>query len=86
MKKAGLMSTMGAVLGSLETIAGEATRAVEILSSYNTNWQEERLLTLAEARHERAHRWAKLGEDIRTAQLNIDDVKLAMQAYKDKGE
>lgn len=82
MKKAGLMSTVGAVLGSIETIAGEATRAVSILSSYNSNWEEERQVVLAEARHERAHRWAKLGESIRTQELNTADVELAMKAYK----
>ena len=86
MRKAGLMSTVGAVLGSVEVIAGEVTRTVEILAGYNTNWQEERALVLAESRHQRAHRWAKLGEDIRTQQLNIDDVQLAMNAYKGKGE
>ena len=82
MKKAGLMSTVGAVLGSIETVAGEATRAVEILSSYNTNWQEERQISLAESRHERAVRWSKLGAAIRTQELNVDDVQLAMNAYK----
>ena len=82
MRKAGLMSTVGAVLGSVEVIAGEVTRSVEILSSYNSNWQEERAVTLAESRHQRAHRWAKLGAEIRTQQLNIDDVQLAMNAYK----
>ena len=76
------MSTVGAVLGSIETIAGEATRAVSILSSYNSNWEEERQVVLAEARHERAHRWAKLGESIRTQELNTADVELAMKAYK----
>ena len=86
MRKAGLMSTVGAVLGSVETIAGEATRAVEILSSYNTNWQEERQISLAESRHERAIRWSKLGAAIRTQELNTEDVALAMQAYKNKGE
>ena len=82
MRKAGLMSTVGAVLGSVEVIAGEVTRSVEILSSYNTNWQEERAVTLAESRHQRAHRWAKLGAEIRTEELNIADVELAMKAYK----
>ena len=82
MKKAGLMSTVGAVLGSIETIAGEATRSVTILSSYNANWEEERALSLAEARHERAHRWAKLGASIRTQELNTADVESAMKAYK----
>ncbi len=82
MKKAGLMSTVGAVLGSVETVAAEATRAVEILSSYNTNWQEERQVSLAESRHERAIRWAKLGAAIRTQELNTSDVELAMKAYK----
>ena len=82
MKKAGLMSTVGAVLGSIEVIAGEATRSIGIVASYNTNWEEERSLTLAEARHERAHRWAKLGAEIRTQELNTSDVQLAMDAYK----
>ena len=82
MKKAGLMSTIGAVLGSIETVAGEATRSIQILSSYNSNWQEEREISLAEARHERAHRWAKLGASIRTQELNVEDVKLAMDSYK----
>ena len=85
MRKAGLMSTAGAVLGSIEVIAGEVTRSVNILSSYNSNWEEERELALAESRHERAQRWAKLGEDIRTQKLNVEDVKLAMEAYR-KGE
>ena len=82
MKKAGLMSTVGAVLGSVEVIAGEVTRSVEMLSSYNTNWQEERQISLAESRHERAVRWSKLGAAIRTQELNVDDVQLAMNAYK----
>ena len=82
MKKAGLMSAMGAMLGSIETVASEATRAVQILSSYNTNWQEERQISIAESRHERALRWAKLGEAIRTQELNTSDVELAMKAYK----
>ena len=86
MRKAGLMSTVGAMLGSLETVAGEVTRSVQILSSYNSNWEEERAISLAESRHERAHRWAKLGEAIRTQELNVEDVKLAMSAYKTKGE
>ena len=82
MKKAGLMSTVGAVLGSVEVIAGEVTRSVGILASYNSNWEEERQLSLAEARHERAVRWSKLGAAIRTQELNIADVELAMKAYK----
>ena len=86
MRKAGLMSTVGAVLGSAEVIAGEVTRSVEILASYNTNWQEERELSLAESRHNRALRWAKLGASIRTQELNVEDVALAMSAYKAKGE
>ena len=82
MKKAGLMSAIGSTLGTIETVASEATRAIEILSSYNTNWQEERQVTLAELRHERAIRWAKLGAAIRTQELNIEDVELAMKLYK----
>ena len=82
MKKAGLMSTIGSTLGTIETVAGEVTRSVTILSSYNANWEEERQIYLAEARHERAQRWAKLGAAIRTQELNIADVELAMKAYK----
>ena len=82
MKKAGLMSAIGAILGSLETMAGEATKAVEIVSLYTINWQEERQVTLAEARHDRAQRWAKLGASIRTQELNTSDAELAMRAYK----
>ena len=87
MKKAGLMSTIGSTLGTIESIAGEVTRSITIMSSYNVNWEEERALALAEARHKRAHLWAKLGESIRTQELNIGDVELAMRAYKTtKGE
>ena len=82
MKKAGLMSTIGSTLGTIETIAGEVTKAVSIISSYNTNWQENREIDIAEARHERAHRWAKLGAAIRTQELNTSDVELAMKVYK----
>ena len=82
MRKAGLMATAGAVLGTIEIVAGEVTKAVEIVISYNTNWGEERNVSLAEARHERAHRWAKLGADIRTQELNTSDVELAIKAYK----
>ena len=82
MKKAGLMSTLGAVLGSVETLAGEATRSITILSSYNANWEEERQVALAEERHNRAQRWAKLGASIRTQELNTSDVELAMRMYK----
>ena len=69
MKKAGLMSTVGAVLGSVETIAGEATRAVEILSSYNTNWLEERQLQLAKSRFERDIEWMKLGLAVQSTEF-----------------
>ena len=82
MKKAGLMSTIGSTLGTLETLMVESTKAIETLSSYNTNWHESRELDLAEARHERAIRWAKLGAAIRTQELNTSDVELAMKAYK----
>ena len=81
-RKSGLMSTISSTLGTIETIAGEVSQAIEILSSYNTNWAEERHVTLAEARHERALRWAKLGAAIRTQELNVEDVQLAMNAYK----
>ena len=83
MRKAGLMSTISSTLGTIEVITNEATRAISIISSYNTNWGEERNVSLAEARHERAIRWAKLGAAIRTQELNTADVELAMKAYKE---
>ena len=86
MRKAGLMSTIGSTLGTLETVMVEATRTVAIVATYNTNWQEGRELELAEARHARAVRWSKLGAAIRTQELNVSDVQLAMEAYKTKGE
>ena len=84
MRKAGLMSTIGSTLGTIEVITNEVTRTVGIIASYNTNWSEERQLTLAEARHERAIRWARLGAAIRTQELNTSDVELAMKAYKEE--
>ena len=81
-RKAGIMETLASTLGTIETIMAETTKAVEILSSYNSNWQEERAISLAESRHERAVRWSKLGAAIRTQELNTSDVELAMKAYK----
>ena len=76
------MTVLGSTLGTIETAASELTRSITILSSYNANWEEERQVTLAEARHERAHRWAKLGASIRTQELNVEDVEMAMRVYK----
>ena len=81
-RKAGIMSTLASTLGTVETLMSETTKAIDTLSSYNSNWAEERTLSLAEARRERAIRWAKLGEEIRTQEINTSDVELAMNAYK----
>ena len=81
MRKAGLMSTLGSVLGSVEVIAGEVTRSVSILSSYNTNWQELRELELAKSRFERDVEWMRLGEAILSTQFNDEAVKAAKERY-----
>lgn len=81
MKKAGLMSTISSTLGTVETLMVEATKALDTVASYNTNWKEEREIALAELRHERALRWAKLGKAIRTEELDISDVHLARGVY-----
>ena len=80
-RKAGLMSTLGSVLGSVEVIAGEVTRSVSILSSYNTNWQELRELELAKSRFERDVEWMRLGEAILSTQFNDEAVKAAKERY-----
>ena len=81
MKKAGLMSTVGSVLGSVEVIAGEVTRSVGILSSYNTNWQEARELELAKARFERDVEWMRLGQAVQSTQFDAEAVKTAKERY-----
>ena len=80
-RKAGLMSTIGSLLGSVEVIAGEVTRSVSILSSYNTNWQELRELELAKSRFERDVEWMRLGEAILSTQFNDEAVKAAKERY-----
>ena len=81
MRKAGLMSTLGSVLGSVEVIAGEVTRSVGILSSYNSNWEESRALDLAKSRFERDVEWMRLGEAILSTQFNDEAVKAAKERY-----
>ena len=80
-RKAGLMSTLGSVLGSVEVIAGEVTRSVGILSSYNSNWEESRALDLAKSRFERDVEWMRLGEAILSTQFNDEAVKAAKERY-----
>ena len=79
-RKAGLMSTIGSTLGTIETLMVETTKAVDTISSYNSNWAEARQLELAKSRFERDIEWMKLGEAILTTQFN----KEAIQAAKDR--
>ena len=81
MRKAGLMSTLGSVLGSVEVIAGEVTKAVDIISSYNTNWQEVRELELAKARFERDVEWMRLGQAVQSTNFDVEAVKAAKDRY-----
>ena len=83
-RKAGLMSTMGALLGNIETLAGEVNKAVEVLSTYNSNWHEARELELAKSRFERDVEWMKLGEAILSTQFNEEAVTAAKARYLNK--
>ena len=81
MRKAGLMSTISSTLGTVETLMVEATRAVEIISSYNANWEESRQLELAKARFERDVEWMKLGQAVQSTQFDVEAVKTAKERY-----
>ena len=81
MKKAGLMSTLGSTLGTVETLMNEATTFVDVLSSYNTNWSENRQLELAKSRFERDVEWMQLGKAILSTQFDTDAIKAAKDRY-----
>lgn len=81
MKKAGLMSTLGTVLGSVEVVAGEITRSIGILSSYNSNWAEARELDLARSRFERDVEWQRLGQAIQSTQFDAEAIAAAKERY-----
>ena len=83
MKKAGLMSTMGATLGTLETIMVESTKAIDTLSSYNSNWAEARQLDLAKSRFERDIEWMQLGKAVMSTQFDEEAVNAAKARYLD---
>ena len=80
-RKAGLMSTLGSTLGTLETIMVETTKAVDTLSSFNTNWAEARELELAKARFERDVEWMQLGKAVLSTQFDETAVKAAKDRY-----
>ena len=81
MKKAGIMSTIASTLGTVETLMTEATKAVDTLSSYNSNWAEARQLELARSRFERDLDWMKLGEAVLSTQFNKEAIKAAQDRY-----
>ena len=81
MKKAGLMSTIGSTLGTIETLMVEATTAIDTISSYNTNWSENRQLELAKARFERDVEWMQLGKAVMSTQFDADAIKAAKDRY-----
>ena len=81
MRKAGLMSTVSTTLGTVETVMQEVVKAVEVLSSYNTNWHEARELDLAKARFERDIEWMRLGEAIQSTAFNEEAVTAAKNRY-----
>ena len=80
-RKAGLMSTVGSTLGTIETVMLEATKAVNTLSSFNTNWAEARELELAKSRFERDVEWMKLGQAVQSTQFDEGAVKTAKEKY-----
>ena len=81
MRKAGLMSTIGSTLGTIETVMQEAVKTVEILSTYNSNWAENRELDLAKARFERDVEWMRLGQAIQSTSFDETAVKTAKDRY-----
>ena len=81
MRKAGLMSTLASTLGTIETVMSEATKAVDTLSSFNTNWAESRQLELAKSRFERDIEWMKLGEAVLSTAFNEEAVAAAKARY-----
>ena len=83
MKKAGLMSTIGSTLGTLETIMVESTKAIDTLSSYNSNWAEARQLDLAKSRFERDIEWMQLGKAVLSTQFDEEAVNAAKARYLD---
>ena len=80
-RKAGLMSTIGSLLGTFETTALEVTKVVDILSSYNTNWEESRQLELAKSRFERDVEWMRLGQAVQSTEFDVEAVKAARERY-----
>ena len=80
-RKAGLMSTLGSTLGTIETVMLESTKAIDTLSSFNTNWAEARELELAKSRFERDIEWMKLGQAILSTQFDDTAVKAAKDRY-----
>ena len=80
-RKAGIMSTLASTLGTVETLMVEGTKAIDTLSSYNTNWSESRELDLAKARFERDIEWMRLGQAILSTQFDQDAVKAAKDRY-----
>ena len=84
MKKAGLMSTLASTLGTIETVMAEVTTAVDTISTYNTNWAENRQLDIAKSRFERDIEWMKLGQAVLTTQFDTDAIQAAKDRYLDK--
>ena len=82
-RKAGLMSTLGSTLGTLETIMVETTKAVDTLSSFNSNWAEARQLELAKSRFERDIEWMQLGKAVLSTQFDDEAVNAAKARYLD---
>ena len=82
-RKAGLMSTLGSTLGTLETIMVETTKAVDTLSTYNSNWAEARQLDIAKSRFERDIEWMQLGKAVLSTQFDEEAVNAAKARYLD---
>ena len=80
-RKAGLMGTISTTLGTIETALVEITRAVDTISSYNTNWAEARELDLAKSRFERDIEWMKLGQAILSTSFEDNVIQAAKEYY-----
>ena len=82
-RKAGIMSTLASTLGTIESIMVETTKAVDTLSSFNSNWAEARQLELAKSRFERDVEWMQLGKAVLSTQFDAEAVNAAKARYLD---
>ena len=81
MKSAGIFSTVGSILSSVQS---SMEGAGEVSGSYMQDWRESRELALASKRFERDVEWQKLGEAISSTEFKPELISLAKARYGKK--